>query len=109
MKDSAGDADEWNDENELERVDDVIAQLRGRNVEAEDKGQGEAEDGSAPQEGIDADEEADGHAPGKLFRRRSHAKQREDGKSDAAVDPVVLDDRGTIVGDTVVGLVGQHS
>ena len=98
MEDAAGDVDERNDEKEFERIDDVVAELRGGNVEAEDEGQGEAEDGGAAEDGIDADEEAGGDAPGQLFRRGSHAEQREDGKGDAAVEPVVVDGSGSLVG-----------
>jgi len=51
----------------------VVAYLRGRYVEAEEKGYCEAEECGAAQDGIDADEEADGDAPGELFRSCSHA------------------------------------
>ena len=64
VEDAAAEADEGDDEDEFERVDDVVADLRGGDVEAEDKGQGEAEDGGAAEDGIDADEEAGGDAPG---------------------------------------------
>jgi hypothetical protein len=82
--------------------------LRGGYVEAEDEGQREAEDGGAAQDGIDADEEADGDAPGESFRRGSHAKQCEDGKGDAAVEPVVMDGSGSLVGWVAIWLVGLH-
>ena len=82
--------------------------MRGGYVEAEDKGQPEAEDGGAAQEGIDADEEADGDAPGELFRRGSHAEQCEDGKGDAAVDPVVVEGSGSLVGVVGIWLFGLH-
>ena len=108
MEDPARNADERNDENEFEWIDDVVAYLRSGNVEAEDEGQGEAEDGGAAENRIYADEEADRDAPGELFRRSSHAKQCEDGKGDAAVDPVVMDLRGTLVGDAEVGFFGVH-
>ena len=64
VEDAAGEADERNDQDEFERIDDVVAELRGGDVETEDKGYGEAEDGGAAEDGIDADEEADGDAPG---------------------------------------------
>jgi hypothetical protein len=91
VEDSAGCVDEWDDQDEFEWVDDVVADLRGGYVEAEDEGQSEAEKRSASEDGIDADEKAGGDTPGKLFRRSSHAEKRKDGKSDAAVDPVVVD------------------
>ena len=108
MEDAAGDVDEGDDEDELERIDDVVADLRGGDVEAEDEGDGEAEDGGAAEDGIDADEEAGGDAPGELFRGGSHAEEREDGKGDAAVDPVVVDGRGLWVGSLRFGLAGVH-
>jgi len=45
----------------------VVADLRGGDVEAEDEGYGEAEDGGAAEDGIDADEKTGGDAPGQLF------------------------------------------
>jgi len=64
VEDAAGDTDEGNDQEELKRVDGVIAQLRGGHVEAEEKGCGEADDRGGAEDGADADEEADGDAPG---------------------------------------------
>jgi hypothetical protein len=90
-EDAAGDVDERNDQDDLERIDDVIAQLRGGDVEAEDEGQGEAEDGGAAKDGIDADEQSGGDAPGESLGSSAHAEQCEDGKGDAAVDPAVVE------------------
>jgi hypothetical protein len=64
VEDAAGKTDEGDDQNQFERVDDVVAKLRGGYVEAEDEGDGEAEDGGAAQDRVDADEKADGDAPG---------------------------------------------
>ena len=64
VKDAAGDADEGDDQDEFERVDDVIAQLRGGYVEAEEEGDCEADDRGGAEDGADADEEAGGDAPG---------------------------------------------
>jgi hypothetical protein len=94
VEDATGRMNEWDDQNEFEWVDDVVADLRGGYIEAEDKCQGEAENGGAAEDGIDADEEAGGDAPGELFRRGSHAKEREYGESNAAVEPVVVDRSG---------------
>jgi len=68
VEDSAGDVDEGDDQEKLERIDDVVADLRGGYVETEDKGQRETEDGGAAEDGVDADEKAHGYAPGELFR-----------------------------------------
>ena len=54
------------------------------------KRRGEAEDCCRPEDGIDADEEAGGQAPGELLRRRSTTQESEDRKGDAAICPVVL-------------------
>ena len=94
VEDAAGNADERNHQNEFKRIDDVVAKLRGGQVETKDKGYCEAEDRRASKNGIDADKEADGDAPGKFFWRCSHAKKCEDGKDDAAVEPVVMDGGG---------------
>lgn len=102
VEDAAGDADKRDDEYELERIDDVVADLRCGQVEAKDKCQSKAEDGGAAEDGIDANEEAGGDAPGQLFRRCSHAEKSEDGKGDAAVDPVVVDGSGVLAGVAVI-------
>jgi hypothetical protein len=86
--------DEWDDEDEFERVDEVIADLRRGDVEAEEEGKSETEDGSAAEDGIDADEQADGDAPGKLFGGCSHAEERKNGKGKAAIDPAVMNGNG---------------
>ena len=108
VEDSAGDVDEWDDQDKLERIDDVVADLRGGYVEAEDESYSEAEDGGAAEDGVDADEEPDGDAPGQLFRRGSHAEEREDGKGDAAVNPVMVDGSLALGGVTVIWFVGLH-
>lgn len=64
VEDAAGETDEGDDQNQLQGVDDVVAKLRGGYVEAEDEGDGEAEDRGRAQDRVDADEEADGDAPG---------------------------------------------
>lgn len=64
VEETAAGADEGDDEEELEGVDDVVAELGGGYVEAEDEGGGEAEDGCGAEDGVEADEEANGDAPG---------------------------------------------
>lgn len=91
VEEAASRVDEWDDEDELERIDDVVANLRGGYVEAEEEGESEAENGGAANDGVDADEESGGDAPGKLLRRSSHAEEREDGKGEATIDPVMVD------------------
>jgi len=64
VEDAAGEADERDDEKYFDGVDDVVTDLRGGYVEAEDECQGEAEDGGASEDGIDANEDSRGDAPG---------------------------------------------
>lgn len=45
MEDAAAEPDEWDDEDNLEGIGEVIRNLRSCDVEPEDKGQHEAEDG----------------------------------------------------------------
>ena len=105
VEDAAGNADERNEQNEFKRIDDVVADLRGGQVETKDKGYCEAEDRGTSEDGIDTDEEADGDAPGEFLWRCSHAKKCEDGEGDAAVKPVVMDGGGW---DAEVGFAGLH-
>ncbi len=91
VEDCGTETDEWNDEQDFEGIDEVIGELRGGDVEAKDKGGGEAEDGGAAEDGIDSDEEADGDAPGKLAWGGSHAEEREDGEGYLAIDPCVME------------------
>jgi hypothetical protein len=64
VEDAAGNSDEGNDENDLQRVDDVVGELGCGYVEAEENCYGEAEEGGAAEDGVDADEEANSDAPG---------------------------------------------
>jgi len=97
MEDAAGGVDERDDEDEFERIDDVVAELRGGDVEAEDESEGEAKDGCAAEDGVDADEESGGDAPGQLFGRCAHAEEREDWKRYASIGPTVMDGSGALV------------
>jgi len=94
VEDDIAEPDEGDQKQELERVDGVVGQLRGGHVEAQDEGGGEADDGGAAEDGVDADQQADGDAPGEFPRGGPHAEQREDGKGDTAVSPVVMERRG---------------
>lgn len=64
VEDTAGGTDERNDKNQLERIDDVIADLRGCDVETEEEGQSKTEEGGAAENRVDADEKAGRDAPG---------------------------------------------
>ena len=90
VEEAAAESDEGDDQDDLQRVGEVVGDLRGGDVEPEDEGYGEAEDGGGAEEGIEADEESGGKAPGEFLRGGSASKESEDGKSDAAVGPAVL-------------------
>jgi len=108
VEDDVAETDEGNEEQKLKGVDEVVGQLRGGDVEAEQEGRGEAEDRRAAEHGIDADEQADGDAPGQLFGRGSHAQQSEDGKRDAAVEPVMAERRMDGLGVGRVHVARSH-
>ena len=69
----------------------MVADLGGGYVETEDECDGEAEDGCAAEDGVDADQDARSYAPCEFFRCGSHAKEREDGKGDVTIEPAVMD------------------
>lgn len=94
VEDATPDPDEWNDEDQFERVDDVVAELRCCDIQTEHKRYGQAEQRSAANDRIDADEEACGDAPGELLWRGAHAEESQDRKGDATVGPVVVDGWG---------------
>lgn len=98
MEDAAGDVDEWYEQEQFKRIDDVVGQLRRDEIEPQYECGCETEDGGAAENGVDADEQAEGDAPGKFSGRRTHAQQGEDREDNASVSPVVVDGRGRIEG-----------
>jgi len=64
VEETAAEADEGDEQEDLERVGDVVGDLRRDDVEPEDEGQRKADDGRGAEDGVDADESADGQAPG---------------------------------------------
>lgn len=67
VEETGAEADEGDDQRQLQGIGDVVRELRGGDVEAEDEGDGEADDGGGAEQGIDADEESDGEAPGEFL------------------------------------------
>jgi hypothetical protein len=108
MEDAARGMNERNHQEEFERIDNVVANLRGRYVETEDKGERKAKYSRASEDGIDADEESGSNAPGQLLRRGPHAQQRKDWKSHPAIDPVVVNGRVTLSGMASIWFAGVH-
>ena len=86
--------EEGNDKGEFQGEHGVVGDLAGDDVEPEEEGHGETQDGGASEQGVDADEESGGDAPGQRARAGSHAQQREDGQDAAAVDPGMVDRTG---------------
>lgn len=108
MEYAAREVDERDDQEDFERVDDMVADLGGGYVEAEDEGDGKAKDGGAAKDWVDADEKSCGYAPCEFFGRGSHAEEREYGKGDAAVDPIVMDRRGSLRSGIEIGRDRLH-
>lgn len=90
MKEDRSDVDERDNEEKLKGINKVIGQLGGRDVQPQKKGSGEAKDGGASQNWVNANQQADSDAPGQLLWRCPHAQKRKDGKSDTTVEPVVM-------------------
>ena len=73
----------------------MVSDLRGCYVETENKGHREAKNGCTAEDGIDADEETNGDAPGEVLWSCSYTEECADGQSDTPVEPVVMDGRGS--------------
>jgi hypothetical protein len=73
----------------------VVSDLRGCDVETEDKGHCEAKNSCAAENGVDTDEESGGDAPCEFLWSRSEAEESEDGQGDASIEPVVMDGLGS--------------
>lgn len=108
MEDYVAESDEGDQEQEFKRVDEVVGQLRGGDIEPQQECCGEAEDGSAAENRVDTDEEPDGDAPGQLLRGRSHAEECEDGKCDTAISPVVMEGRPVWLGAVRIRFARVH-
>ena len=109
VKEEASEADQRDHEDKLERIDDVVSYLRGGYVETKEKGHCKAENSRAADDGIDADEETDGDAPGEFLWGRSETEEREDGQGDAPVEPVVMNGPGSWFDTCGDGFVLIHS
>ncbi len=108
VEDAGGDVQEGEDQQELQRIDDVAAELGGGDVEPEEEGGGEAQDGGASEDGVNADEESGGDAPGEFVRGGSHAQEGEDGKNGAAVDPWMARGSEGLGGSDEIGFGETH-
>ena len=86
----------------------MVADLGGGYVKTEDECDDQAEDGGATENGVDANQQARGYAPCELFRGGSNAEEREDGKGDAAVEPVVVDGRWSLRWGVEIGRDRLH-
>lgn len=108
MKDATRSVNERNHQEEFKRIDNVVANLRGRDVQPEDEGKRKAKNRRTADDRIDPDEQPGSDAPGELLRRGAHAEQCKDGKGDAAIDPVVVYGSVTVGGIASIWLVRMH-
>lgn len=90
MEETRAEPEERNEEEDLEGIDQVVGELGCGDVEAEEKGEKQAQDGGGAEDGIDADHDADGQAPGETFGAGAEAKETEDGEGDSPVEPSVV-------------------
>ncbi len=68
VEDLVASADEDEEEGDLERIAQVRGDLRRDQIEAEEGGGGEGEDGGGTEQGIDAEDDSHGDAPGESIR-----------------------------------------
>jgi hypothetical protein len=107
-EDQAAEAEKRDDEQKLQRIDDVVSYLRGGYVEPEDKGHGEADKSGAADNWVNTDEKANGDAPGQLLRGCSETEKREDGQRYSPVEPVVAYGLGSWLDTCGDGFVVVH-
>ncbi len=93
VEEDVADLDEDEEERDLERVDEVVGDLRGDQVKTQDERDGEAEEGGGAEQGIDADHKSGGEGPGEFARRAADAEEFED-----RLDEAALEKRGVQVG-----------
>ena len=86
MKDVAAQLKKRNNQEKLQRIDDVVGELGGGDVQPEKHRDGEAQEGRRAQQRIDADQKADGNAPGQPLRGGADAQKSEKGQNDAAIE-----------------------
>ncbi len=84
---------EGDEEEQVERGDDVVADLRGDLVEAEEGREQADEQGGEADRGIDADDHAEGEAPCHAARGDSAAELTEQGAEDAAAEELADGER----------------
>lgn len=68
VKDVDTELNEWDEEKQMERCDDVRTNLRGDLVESEEPGEQDDKERGDAYGGIDADDHAEGEAPGHAAR-----------------------------------------
>ncbi len=90
MEETRAEPEERNEEENLERVNQVVGELGCGDVEAQEKGDEQAQDGGGAEDRIDADDHTDGEAPGETFGAGAEAEETEDGKGDSSVEPSVV-------------------
>ena len=78
--------DEGDEEQQMERGDHMVADLRGDLIEAEDPGEHDDEQRGEAYGGVDADDHAEGEAPSEAARGYAAAHLTQQGAQDAAAE-----------------------
>jgi hypothetical protein len=81
--------DERDEQEQVERGDDMGADLRGELVEAECPGEQDDDDRGESDGRIDADDHAEGEAPGEAARADAAPEEAQERPEDAAADELV--------------------
>ena len=79
------DADEEEKEDELQGIDEVVRDLRGDQIEAEQESDEKAEDGGRAEERVDANDESDCERPCQLSWGGAYTEKIEQRKDDASL------------------------
>lgn len=75
VKEEDAEADKDREEQELQRVHDMVAELRGNDVQAEDGREREGKHSGGTEQRVDADDDANGDGPRQLMGRSSDSQQ----------------------------------
>ncbi len=85
VEDQVAGADEDQEERDLQRIDDVIGDLRGDQVEPQEERKRKAGDCGGTEQGIDPHHKAKGERPGQLARAAADAQQMDDRRDEPAL------------------------
>lgn len=89
MEEVAAQLKEGKQQKQLERIDDVVDQLRDCDVEAQQHGEPQAKNGRRAEHGIDADQQAQGDAPRKPPGRCAAPQKSKDRQRNPSIEKSV--------------------